>query len=166
MSFAPKPIRPEAIARSLAKADRYRLLNEPFSAESICLDVLAVDPANRDARLALILSLSDQFFHGREGIEARARAEIAQLPSEYDRCYYTGILLERRGYSMLQRGGHGVESVAYRCITEAMSCFEKAAGLVGVDNADATLRWNSCARLIERYRLSGPADEPGDYPLE
>jgi hypothetical protein len=166
MSIEPKSIPRTAIQRSLAKADRYRLLNEPFSAESICLDILAIDPDNRDARLALVLSLSDQFLHGREGIEARARAEIERLSSEYERSYYTGIILERRGYAALQRGSHGVETIAYRCITEAMLAFEKAASLAEQDNADATLRWNSCARLLARYRLTAPTDEHRDDSLE
>jgi hypothetical protein len=37
--FAPKPISPDSIAGALAKAERYRLLNEPGEAESICRDI-------------------------------------------------------------------------------------------------------------------------------
>ena len=41
----------EGIERALSKAERYRLLNEPVEAASICRDVLAVDPGNQHARL-------------------------------------------------------------------------------------------------------------------
>ena len=48
-------------ARALAKAERYRLLNEPGEAESICLDVLEVEPDNQEALVTLLLALTDQF---------------------------------------------------------------------------------------------------------
>ena len=47
--FELKPLSPDAVAGALAKAERYRLLNEAAEAESICLDVLAIDPANQAA---------------------------------------------------------------------------------------------------------------------
>jgi hypothetical protein len=37
------------------------LLNDPEGAESICLDILDVDPDNQDALVTIILALSDQF---------------------------------------------------------------------------------------------------------
>ena len=43
-----KPLSRDAIPSALAKAERYRLLNEPGEAESICLDVLQIDPHNAD----------------------------------------------------------------------------------------------------------------------
>ena len=43
--FDLKPLSKDAIPAALAKAERYRLLNEPGEAESICLDVLRIDPA-------------------------------------------------------------------------------------------------------------------------
>ncbi len=58
-----KPISKEAIPQALAKATRYRLLNEPAQAESICRDVLAADPENQEAVYALILALTDRFGH-------------------------------------------------------------------------------------------------------
>ena len=38
MMFQLKTLSPEAVPKALAKAERYRLLNEPGEAESICLD--------------------------------------------------------------------------------------------------------------------------------
>ena len=55
--FEPKPISRDAIPAALAKAERYRLLNEPGEAESICLDILQIEPANQEAIVTLLLHL-------------------------------------------------------------------------------------------------------------
>lgn len=53
MNFELKILSPEAVPRALAKAERYRLLNDPGEAESICLDALRAAPHNQEAmRLA------------------------------------------------------------------------------------------------------------------
>ena len=39
-----KPLTKEALSRALEKAERYRLLKEPEQAESICQDVLLIEP--------------------------------------------------------------------------------------------------------------------------
>ena len=44
-----KSLSREAIPAALEKAERYRLLNEPFESESICLDILAIDPQHQQA---------------------------------------------------------------------------------------------------------------------
>jgi hypothetical protein len=44
-----KPLSREAIPAALEKAYRYRLLNEPLEAESICRDILEADPENQEA---------------------------------------------------------------------------------------------------------------------
>ena len=56
-----KPLSRDAVDAALSKAERYRLLNEPHEAESICLDVLEIDPDNQPAHITLLLSLTDQF---------------------------------------------------------------------------------------------------------
>ena len=61
MEFALKTLSPDALPRALEKAVRYRLLNEPGEAASICLDVLAADADNQDAAATLLLALTDQF---------------------------------------------------------------------------------------------------------
>ncbi len=55
-----KTISKEAVPQALEKAERYRLLNEPGLAESICQDVLLVDPHNQKAIVMLILALTDR----------------------------------------------------------------------------------------------------------
>ena len=59
--FNLKPMSKDAVPGALAKAERYRLLNEPGEAESICLDILQVDPQNEDALVMMLLALTDQF---------------------------------------------------------------------------------------------------------
>src|SRR5262245_48792392 len=99
-----KPIANESIPHSLDKAERYRLLNEPFFAESICLDVLAAEPEHQRALVIYILALTDQFGQSFETAPQRARGVIAQLQSEYDRLYYSGIISERQALARLHRG--------------------------------------------------------------
>src|ERR1700722_16262182 len=71
-----KPISPDAVPLALEKAERYRLLNEPAQAESICLDVLAVDPDNQRALVMLLLALSDQFLTGPADCIRQAEAVV------------------------------------------------------------------------------------------
>ena len=92
-----KPLSKNAIPAALAKAERYRLLNEPMQAASICEDILRVEPGNAAARVALILALSDQLDSGEQAaVLARAKALLPELPGDYERAYYAGILAERR----------------------------------------------------------------------
>ena len=85
--YALKPISHDSLDGALAKAERYRFLNEPSEAESICRDILEVAPANREARISLILALTDEFAHDNRAF-ATAVAETAALESAYDRAYY------------------------------------------------------------------------------
>src|SRR5204863_4388070 len=99
--FELKPISSAGIPRAIAKAERYRLLNEPEEAESICLDILAVAPDNAEALVMLILALTDQFRSDHDAqCYARAKEVLPRLP-EYDRYYYAGIICERRGSATL-----------------------------------------------------------------
>src|ERR1700693_1434116 len=93
--FTLKPISRNSLDGALAKAERYRLLNEPTEAESICRDILEVAPANRAARISLILALTDEFARDDKAF-ATSLAEIAGLETGYDRAYYSGIAWERR----------------------------------------------------------------------
>jgi hypothetical protein len=163
--FVLKRISTDAIERSVERAEHYRLLNDPEQAESICLDILAVDPTNGQARITLILSLTDQFQQGggSHGVR-RAKEHLARLPGEYERAYYAGLVAERQGRAHLLHGGME-RAFAYEGLHEAMQHYEQADVLkpVGVD--DAILRWNACVRTIERESLQPRRDEP-ELPLE
>jgi hypothetical protein len=160
-----KAISPDGIPHALEKAERYRLLNDPAQAESICRDVLAVDRDNQDALRALILALTDQFgASGAGGAAREARDHIMQLADEYERAYYTGIVYERETRAYLERK-NVVRSAAYDGFRHAMEWYERAEALRPPGNVDAVLRWNSCVRAIERERLE-PEPEMRELPLE
>jgi hypothetical protein len=152
--FQLKPLHRDAIHTALAKAERYRLLNEPEEAESICLDVLDVDPDNQEARIALLLALTDQF-GGDSHAYNRAREVVASLSSEYDRAYYGGIAAERRAKAQFARHGDGT----YDWIVEAMQSYARAEAIRPPGNDDALLRWNACVRFLNRYQQLGPTEE-------
>ncbi|HLT05995.1 MAG TPA: hypothetical protein VK014_00625 [Cyclobacteriaceae bacterium] len=147
-----KRINREAIPRALEKVDRYRLLNDPEQAESVCRDILAVEPDHQDAIARLILCLTDQFGSGNSSKEAYTLA--SQLKGGYEREYYRGLVLEREGRAALHREFPDSRHDAYEWLKEAMEAYEKASELSKVDNSDAVLRWNSCVRAIEKHRLT------------
>jgi hypothetical protein len=154
-----KLISRDAVPLALEKAERYRLLNEPAQAESICLDVLAVDPENQRVLVLLVLALTDQFQTEPTDCFRKAEALLPRMQDEYERCYYSGIMYERRGYARALQGGPGSETVAYRWIRQAMDLYEKAERLRPPGNDDALLRWNSCLRLCQRYQLHPEPEE-------
>ena len=155
--FELKTISREAIPRSIEKAEHYRLLNEPEQAESICLDILEVEPENQEALIVLILAMTDQF--DKRLPESRPRELLARLNSEYDRAYYGGIICERKGRAQFALRVPDVKYAAYDWLREAMNYYEKAEALRPPQNDDATLRWNACARMITEHRLTArPAE--------
>ncbi len=162
--FQPKPIYADAIPRALEKAERYRLLAEPEEAESICLDILAIDPDNQPALITLLLSLTDQFRSNCSECLARAQAILPRLNSEYERCYYAGIVCERRGSATLDRAQPGCRTVAYSWLRQAMDWYEQAEALRPPHNDDAILRWNTCVRILHKHEL-GPAAVESFEPL-
>jgi len=163
-AFPLKKISPDGIPHAMEKAERYRLLNDPEQAESICHDVLAIDAGHQDAVRCLILSLTDQLSaSGATRAAQAARAHIAKLADEYERAYYTGLVHERETRAFLHRK-NAVRSAAYDGFRHAMEWYERAEAL-RPGNVDAILRWNSCVRAIEHERLEPAADHP-ELPLE
>ena len=162
--FELKPLSPDAVPLALAKAERYRLLNEPNEAQSICLDVLAADPGNQEAVRTMILALTDQFVVDHSSVH-EAFATVGQLDDEYERTYYTGIIHERRAKAVLAHGVPRAGSRAYEWLQLGMRCFEQADAIRPSNNEDARLRWNACARLIERRPEIAPMVEEPHEPL-
>jgi len=147
--FQLKPLSPSAIPAALAKAERYRLLNEPEQAESICEDILATQPDHRDALIVLLLALSDRFPYQDGWLVSRAQTLVAKLDTEYDRAYYGGLVAERRARALLGPAGGPSQTVG-RWLSEAMSLYERAESVRPAGNDDACLRWNACARLFNQ----------------
>jgi hypothetical protein len=166
MEFTLKTLSPEAVPRALAKAERYRLLNEPHEAESICLDALEIEPDNQEVLTTLLLALTDQFGDDTKPFAiAEAWKVVAQLRGEYERAYYTGMIHERRAKARLIQGTLGCGPRAYGWLREAMSWYERAELIRPPGNDDALLRWNACARLIMRDSHLVPAKEEPVEPL-
>jgi len=146
-----KPITSAGVPAALQKAERYRLLNDSSAAESICLDILQIEPDNQQALVMLLLSITDQFVDDASDSVKRARDVLPRLNNDYKRAYYSGIIAERKAKALLRRGGMGVSDVARDWFHDAMRWYEKAETLRPSGNDEAILRWNTCARLLERH---------------
>jgi hypothetical protein len=157
--FELKPLSHEAVPAALEKANRYRLLNEPGAAESIYLDILAVEPNNQEALKNIVLAMSDRFGKDYAVGDSNINEYIAKVSDEYERTYYTGIVYERRAKATLEKGG----LQAYELFTQAMEWFEKAEVLRPAGNDDAVLRWNGCARIINQNKLTPYVVSANDF---
>ncbi len=162
--FELKKISQAAVPGALAKAERYRLLNEPEQAESICRDVLAVDSNNGEALVTLLLALTDQFRAQSTTAVREAEAVLARVGGDYARHYYDGIIHERWALALLEGGDPGRQAHAW--LERAMERYAAAEKLAQPGNDDAILRWNSCARQIAQKGLRSEHDvgtiDPGD----
>src|SRR6266404_7026527 len=108
-----KSLHKEAIPAALEKAMRYRLLNEPAEAESICLDVLKTDPDNQEAIITLLLALTDRFTKGYGVSDTQAKDLLSRIKSEYERTYYAGIFAERSAKTKLTQNTRGCRFQQY-----------------------------------------------------
>ncbi len=151
--FELKTLHKEAVPAALEKAKHYRLLNEPGAAQSICLDILQIEPDNQDALITLVLAMSDRFGKDYSVSDAQIKDYLARIEDEYERTYYTGIIYERRGKASLSKGMPGSESAAYEFFVQAMDWFGRAEAIRPSGNDDAILRWNGCARIITSNNL-------------
>lgn len=157
--FELKRIAKDSVEAAIRKAERYRLLNERRAAESICRDVLEVDPTNRKAIITMILALADLFRDGHASI-TEARELVSRLDGDYERAYYSGLLCERLAKATFHRNAPGSGTIAYNELREAMEWYEKAESHRPAGNDDPLLRWNTCARLIMQHgELHAPAQD-------
>jgi hypothetical protein len=160
--FELKSLHKEAVGAALEKAKHYRLLNEPGAAQSICLDILEVEPDNQDALVTIVLAMSDRFGKDYAIGDSQIKSYLERLTDDYERAYYTGIVYERRAKAVLKRSTHGSESTAFEFFVQAMNWFEKAEALRPTGNDDAILRWNGCARIIMSNKLE-PREMANDF---
>ena len=157
--FDLKPISAGGIPGALQKAERYRLLNDPAAAESICLDILEVDPDNQPALEMLLLARTDQFAETMAAGVARAREVLGRLHDRFHRAYYAGLVHERRAKALLDSGRPGTSHMAYDAFREAMEHYEEAEELAPAGNDEARLRWNTCARILNSTPYLAPRGE-------
>ncbi len=154
--FELRPLSAAAIPAALAKAERYRLLNESGQAESICQDVLAIDPDNQDALAMMILAITDQFRDEGTAVHVgRAERLVPGLRDAYTQAYYGAIINERRARAALDAGR---ATMAYEWLLGALHGFDRAIGLRPAGNDDAVLRWNACVRALQHLPAPAQAD--------
>lgn len=159
-----KSISNDGVPAALKKAEWYRLLNEPLEAESICLDILEVDPENQQALVVLVLAYTDQLAMGTPHVAKKAQAATTRFSGDYEKNYYAGIISERRAKATLKTNRPGCDVDAYEWFQEAMALFEKAEALRVAGNEDAILRWNTCVRIIADRNLR-PREEDNFVPF-
>lgn len=159
-----KKISEDAIGNAVERAEHYRLLNDPEQAESVCLDVLAVDEDNQQAKRILILALTDRFADKACTSRVKlARQHAKSLTDDYERAFHRGVIHECEGRAYLAKGLRG--SFAYECFEEAMELFEEAMDKRAEGQDDAILRWNSCLRTVQTLGLE-PRGQEDELPLE
>jgi hypothetical protein len=152
MNYQLKSISKAGIAEALAKVELYRYLNEPEESESICRDILAVDPQQQLALRLLGLAITDQFTGGVSDRGREAEEVFARLTDRYEQLYYTGLLLERRAKAQLRAGQ--LPHAVFPLLERALKCFGESERLRPAGNDDAILRWNRCVRLLETPSLA------------
>jgi hypothetical protein len=163
--FSLKPITAAGVPAALQKAERYRLLNDSAAAESICLDVIEVDPRNQQALTTLLLAITDGFGDKLSEGVARAREVLPRLEDEYKRHYYAGIICERRAVAQLRRGGERAREAVDGWLQEGMSHYEQAERMRPAGNDESILRWNACARLLNLGERLHPHTEERFIPM-
>ena len=159
-----KRISKDGVPTALQKAERYRIINDPSSAESICLDVLEIDPTNQSALVTLLLAITDQFTERPAEGARRAQELLPRLDDEYKRTYYAGLVAERGAKAHLRRATVASGEMAYHLLREAMAWYEQAEARRPPGNDEAILRWNTCARILARDEHIRPRLEEAASP--
>ena len=160
MELKLKSISTNGIDEALAKAQLYRNLNEPEEAESICHDILDVDPENQAALRLLGLAVTDQFTGSTPDRHSEAEAAFLRLSDDYDRAYCLGLCFERRAKAQMR--GQVPTQIWIGGLHEAMRHFEAAEKIRPAGNDDAILRWNRCVRILQTapHLITEPSEEP------
>ena len=156
MKYELKSISKAGIAEAIAKVELYRYLNEPEEAESICRDILAIDPQNQLALRFLGLTITDQFIGTPTDRCQEVEGIFQKLSDRYERLYYTGILYERRAKAQLRTGQPPHTLLPH--LERALECFGEAEKTRPPSNDDAILRWNRCVRLLRTPSIAWEED--------
>lgn len=166
MEYVLKRISKAGIAEAIAKVELYRSLNEPEEAESICRDILIVEPQHQLALRLLGLALTDQFTGGSSDRYGEAEDIFQHLADPYERLYYAGILYERRAKAQLRAGQPARTLLAL--FDQALRSFAEAEKIRPPANDDAILRWNRCVRLLQNpaYVWNGLEQESESFEAQ
>ena len=153
-----KNISKRTIPQAQEKALRYRLLNHPWLAESICRDILEIDPDNQETIYTLILAITDQYENKYRMSVPESLKVVSKLKNPYQHDYCKGIIYERQAAAALKRANPRSGYIAYEYLEQAMYWYEKAEKIKPEDNDESILRWNACVRMIKQNKLK-PAPE-------
>ena len=148
MELKLKTISQDGVAEAISKAELYRYLNEPEESESICHDILAADPGNQTALRILGLAITDEFSGESSDRYSEAESMFLRLTEPYEQHYCLGLLCERQAKAQMRAGRPPHALIVL--FQEAMRYFEAAEKIRPPKNDDAVLRWNRCARLLEK----------------
>ena len=119
--FKLKRLSSDGVAAAITKAEKYRLLNDPTMAESICLDVLSIEPDNEQTKIVLLLALTDQFSMRRASNAAKKATDLVDgFKDEFIRMYYSGLIKERLGTATLNSTVMGTSTSNRRAWTSSV----------------------------------------------
>ncbi|HEY8038214.1 MAG TPA: hypothetical protein VIF15_00400 [Polyangiaceae bacterium] len=147
MTYTLKRLTRTNLEAAIAKAAHYRDLNQPEEAESICRDVLDVEPAHQQAWKLLGLALTDRFVSRQVGLLEEAIEAFERLSDPYERVYHLGVAWERAAKAHLERNEAHSAVTAFE---HALRLFEQAEAM-RADLPDPVLRWNRCVRLLANH---------------
>ena len=140
------------------------MLNEATEAESICLDILQVEPQHQQALVMLLLALTDQFGDHAAGVAQEAEAIFPCSTTRTTRVLSRPDLgASRQGAA--RPGRTRTAASVYEWLSEAMDCYGQAEAIRPSGNDDAILRWNTCARILMRHPHLEPSPEERTEPL-
>lgn len=158
MEYAIKHIRASGVEAALQKADKYRELGQPAESESICRDVLAVDPDHQLALRILGLALTDRFESFSGALFGEAQAVFARLRDPYERAFYAGLVYERQAKA--QVAAHLPAASIRALFDQALTHYGEAEAIRPSGNDDPILRWNSCVRALQAAPDAGRPEAP------
>lgn len=160
-----KLISKDAIPAALEKARHYRLLNQPWQAESICRDILSSDPDNQQVIYTLILAMTDQFEGKLKRNISKTLSIVNKLTDNYQVEYCTGLIYERQAKAALNRQTPRAGYIAYDNLIKAMKHYEEAEKLRPSNDDESILRWNACVRFLDQHNIKPSPDESDRQPF-
>ena len=153
-----KPLPAGDVGAALVLAEKSRMAGEPEAADSMCIDVLEVEPENQEALVLLLLARTDLLDRGLPRSVERAREVLPRLATEYAQAYYAGLICERQARYLLSQRGRRSGFVAWEWFRYALDHYGEAARLDPA-RLEPVLRGNTCVRLVERNRHCVPEED-------
>ena len=165
MEYKIKRISTAGIDEAIAKAELYRSLNEPEEAESICRDILAIEPQHQFALRLLGLALTDQFTGRGSDRYRETRTDLPAAPEPVRAALLHGDSARATRESTAQcRAAASVSVLAL--FDQALHSFAEAENIRPAGNDDAILRWNRCVRLLQNPAYGWDELEPELVPFD